>query len=70
MNYTGGEVRHHKDCVFYPDSLSQRMDKLEKENEMLRQQLIRTPTELHRISEGVKRMGFPGMKEKGAFNGF
>jgi hypothetical protein len=35
-------------------------DRLAKENAMLRGSLIKTPTELHRISEGVKRMGFPG----------
>lgn len=24
--FYGGEIRHHKDCVYYPDSLSQLID--------------------------------------------
>lgn len=28
--FTGGEVLHHKDCVFYPDSLSRKLSQLEK----------------------------------------
>ena len=24
--YSGGELKHHKDCVFYPNSLSQKYD--------------------------------------------
>lgn len=26
--YTGGEVKHHPDCVYYPNSLSEQLDKL------------------------------------------
>lgn len=29
--FYGGERRHHKDCVFYPDSLSEMMDKKDKQ---------------------------------------
>ena len=25
-HFTGGEVRHHKDCVFYSESLSRQLD--------------------------------------------
>jgi len=28
-NFTGGEVKHHKDCPFYPDSLSKYYDEME-----------------------------------------
>lgn len=28
--YTGDEIRHHKDCIFYPESFSKRFDALEK----------------------------------------
>jgi len=34
--YTGGEIRHHGDCVFYPESLTKKYDELAKENEKLR----------------------------------
>lgn len=27
-HFTGGEIKHHKDCPFYPDSMSQIYDKL------------------------------------------
>ena len=30
-NYTGYETYHHKDCPFYPDSFSERFDKLNSE---------------------------------------
>jgi hypothetical protein len=30
MHFTGGEVRHHKDCPFYPDSLSKKYDVLDE----------------------------------------
>jgi hypothetical protein len=26
--YTGSEVKHHPDCIYYPNSLSERIDKL------------------------------------------
>lgn len=29
--FTGGEVHHHKDCVYYPDSMSRRYDEMEAE---------------------------------------
>lgn len=28
--FTGGEIHHHKDCVFYPDSMSRIYDKMEQ----------------------------------------
>ena len=31
--YSGGEMKHHKDCDFYPDSLSQKYDKMEQQLE-------------------------------------
>ena len=35
MTYTGGEIKHHKDCQFYKDSLSEDLDNLKKENKKL-----------------------------------
>jgi hypothetical protein len=31
MHFTGGEVRHHKDCPFYPESLSKKYDLLDEQ---------------------------------------
>jgi len=28
ISYEGGEIKHHKDCPFYPESLSKRFDDL------------------------------------------
>lgn len=33
MAFTGGELRHHKDCPFYPESFSKMYDDLKKELE-------------------------------------
>jgi hypothetical protein len=30
--FHGGEIRHHSDCPFYPESLSQKYDEMEIEN--------------------------------------
>ncbi len=38
--FTGGEIRHHKDCVFYPESFSKMYDDLQEENDKL--MLLRT----------------------------
>lgn len=37
--YYGGEIRHHKDCVFYPESLTSIYDKMDAENVQLREAL-------------------------------
>jgi hypothetical protein len=37
--YSGGEMRHHKDCDFYPDSLSKKYDELESQLEKERLKL-------------------------------
>lgn len=34
--FTGGEIRHHEDCFFYPDSLTAMSDRLRSENQVLR----------------------------------
>jgi len=30
IRYTGGEIKHHKDCVFYPESLTKKYDESDK----------------------------------------
>ncbi len=37
--YTGDEIRHHKDCIFYPESFSKRFDDLEKKHADLRRDI-------------------------------
>ena len=29
--YTGGEIKHHKDCFYYPDSMSKTFDDMKAE---------------------------------------
>lgn len=36
--FTGGEIRHHKDCVFYPESFSEMYDNVVEQNAQLRKQ--------------------------------
>lgn len=45
MHFTGGELRHHKDCPYYSESLSEEMDRLreslqkaQEENKILKQE--------------------------------
>ncbi len=33
MHYHGGEVRHHKDCRYYPESMTEMLDAAEAEAE-------------------------------------
>lgn len=32
-HYYGGEIRHHKDCFYYPESFSKMYDDLERQQE-------------------------------------
>ncbi len=34
--FTGGEIKHHKDCPHYPDSMSQMYDNLKNEVKMFK----------------------------------
>lgn len=36
MCYTGGEVRHHKDCFYYPESMTKMFDETTKKMEAYR----------------------------------
>lgn len=38
--FTGGEVRHHKHCPFYPDSLSKMYDEMKQKDCSNRQKLL------------------------------
>lgn len=35
VHFTGGEIRHHKDCQHYPNSFSQMYDTLVSDKKML-----------------------------------
>lgn len=39
-HFTGGEVRHHKHCPFYPDSFSKMYDKMKQKECSNRQKLL------------------------------
>ena len=36
QHHTGGEVRHHKDCVYYPESITKIFDETTKKLEAYR----------------------------------
>lgn len=37
--FTGGEIRHHKDCVFYSESFSEMYDNVVEQNAQLRKEI-------------------------------
>jgi len=38
-HYHGGEIKHHKDCYFYPESISKMYDDLKAENKIFKEAL-------------------------------
>ena len=52
--YTGGEVKHHKDCIFYPESFSKMYDDLKVENKELKDKL-ESIKEIERRKEQAER---------------
>ena len=40
-HFSGGELKHHKDCPHYPDSMSERYDRQDGEISLLREYLER-----------------------------
>jgi len=44
--FDGGEIKHHKGCDYYPDSLSKKYDELEKQNEDLIKLLFRVESQV------------------------
>jgi len=62
--YSGKEVHHHKDCPFYPESMSKQLDDLNRENKKLRKTVpllrsfaelleIKIPPEINQIEDLV-----------------
>ena len=49
MSYDGGEKRHHKDCVYYPESFTKMYDALREDNARLEQEL-----EVYKTSENAE----------------
>jgi len=56
MIFTGEEIRHHKDCFFYKDSLSEKYDKMEKEIAELKKQVKDLKTSKSSSPELAKSM--------------
>jgi len=52
--FTGGEVKHHPDCKYYPGSLSKMYDDLQSEVEKLRLQNTGQGSEINRVRHGLK----------------
>ena len=59
QSFDGGEKKHHKDCPFYPQSLSKKYDDLEKENQKLRE-----------IIKGIKKLWDNPDRDDYTHNGF
>ena len=56
MTFTGGEIRHHKDCTYYPESLSKIAD-------CLRSELAEVKVEL-RNEQNARKWGAKAAKEE------
>jgi len=64
--YSGDEIRHHKDCIFYPESFSKRFDLLEKKHNDLRNDISTVITEIQ--EEIMKRPKLPNVGKIGCMN--
>ena len=45
-HFTGGEIKHHKDCPYYPESFSKMYDDLEEKVKKLRLSAVSGQSEL------------------------
>jgi len=63
MIFTGGEIKHHKDCPYYPESLSKMYDEL-KENNVSRDTLIFHLKALTKDIEDSYNYGFDNVLEE------
>ena len=57
--FTGGEIKHHKDCQYYAGSMSEMYDNLQSEVKNLRLQIVRLslPTILQ-LFKNAKSMNY------------
>lgn len=58
-HFHGGEVRHHKDCVFYSGSFSELYDKLEAENKKLEKEIETLQRYLRSTNNQLANKGGP-----------
>lgn len=62
-HFHGGEIRHHKDCYFYPESFSKMYDDLVEEHESFKIDIKRIMIEMS--SEILKNIGKPNIGKEG-----
>ena len=55
MIFTGGEIKHDENCVFYPESLTKFYADLRKENEDLVASLINLESRFKEMAESAKK---------------
>ncbi len=60
MHYTGGEIKHHEECVYYPDSLT-RMNETRISN--LEQKLADSQAREARYKEALEHICRPVMTQ-------
>ena len=61
--FTGGEIKHHPDCCFYPASFTKMYDDLKKEHETLKNNILKILIEIN--LEILKNIGKPNIGKKG-----
>jgi hypothetical protein len=62
-HYHGGEIKHHKDCYFYPESISEMYDEMQTEHESFRTGIKRIIVEIQ--AEILKNTDAPNLGKKG-----
>lgn len=61
--FTGGEIKHHKDCYFYPESFTKMYDDEKKKNKKMQRDIKRIIVEIQ--AEMLKNVGKPNFGKNG-----
>lgn len=62
LRLTGDEVRHHKDCQYYPDSLSEEIDRLQSNERHHKDLWIAVTNFLHAVDTVDQKMFLKSVK--------
>jgi len=65
-HFTGGEIAHHKDCYFYPESRTQMYDDLKADHEKLKIGIKKVIVEIQ--AEVLKNIRRPNLGKKGCLD--
>ena len=56
--FTGGEIKHHPDCRFYPESFTKMYDDLKEEHKTLRNNIKRVLVEINIDKPNISKKSY------------